>query len=47
MTAGSLVISITDSVAGISEANQKHIFHEIIQIEPEKLQAGGGSGFVK
>ena len=30
--------------AGISEEDQQRLFKEIIQFNPEKLQAGGGSG---
>ena len=30
--------------AGISAENQQRLFKEIIQFNPEKLQAGGGSG---
>lgn len=30
--------------AGISEENQKRLFNEIVQFNPEVLQAGGGSG---
>ena len=35
----------TTSGAGISEENQKKLFNEIVQFNPEKLQGGGGSGF--
>jgi hypothetical protein len=35
---------VTDSGAGISDENQKKLFKEIVQFNPEKLQAGGGSG---
>lgn len=41
---GKLVIVVTDTGAGISASNQKKLFNEIIQFNPEKLQAGGGSG---
>ena len=41
---GSLIIEIQDNGAGISIDNQAHLFHEIVQFDPEKLQAGGGSG---
>jgi signal transduction histidine kinase/CheY-like chemotaxis protein len=41
---GILVIEITDNGAGISRENQKRLFNEIVQFEPEKLQSGGGSG---
>ena len=30
---------------GISEANQKKLFHGVVQFDPEKNQGGGGSGF--
>ena len=42
---GTLHIHVTDSGAGISEENQKKLFNEIVQFNPEKLQGGGGSGF--
>ena len=42
---GMLRISVLDSGAGISPENQKRLFHEIVQFNPEILQAGGGSGF--
>ena len=41
---GELVIEIKDSGAGISEANQKKLFNEVVQFHPELLQNGGGSG---
>ena len=41
---GELVIEIKDSGAGISEANQKKLFNEVVQFNPELLQNGGGSG---
>ena len=41
---GELVVEIKDSGAGISEANQKRLFNEVIQFNPELLQNGGGSG---
>ena len=40
-----LYISVIDSGAGISTENQKKLFKEVIQFNPEKLQSGGGSGF--
>ena len=40
-----LVIEIQDSGAGISTENQSRLFKEIVQFNPEKLQACGGSGF--
>ena len=42
--AGELVIEIKDSGAGISEENQKRLFKEVVQFNPELLQNGGGSG---
>ena len=42
---GMLYISVIDSGAGISTENQKKLFKEVIQFNPEKLQSGGGSGF--
>jgi signal transduction histidine kinase/CheY-like chemotaxis protein len=42
--AGKLIIFVTDTGAGISEANQQRLFKEIVQFNPEVLQAGGGSG---
>ena len=41
---GRLVVEVLDSGAGISEENQRRLFHEVVQFSPEKLQAGGGSG---
>jgi signal transduction histidine kinase/CheY-like chemotaxis protein len=41
---GKLVIVVADTGAGISKENQKRLFTEIVQFNPEKLQAGGGSG---
>jgi signal transduction histidine kinase/CheY-like chemotaxis protein len=41
---GKLVIIVTDTGVGISTENQQRLFKEIIQFNPEKLQAGGGSG---
>ena len=42
---GQLVIIVTDSGPGISEANQQKLFRGVIQFDPEKNQGGGGSGF--
>ena len=42
---GRLVIVVTDSGPGISEANQQKLFRGVIQFDPEKNQGGGGSGF--
>ena len=44
LTEGSLVIEVTDTGAGISKENQKKLFNNIVQFNPEILQAGGGSG---
>ena len=41
---GKLRLSVTDSGCGISNANQVRLFKEIVQFNPELLQAGGGSG---
>jgi signal transduction histidine kinase/CheY-like chemotaxis protein len=41
---GKLVIVVSDTGVGISKENQSRLFKEIIQFNPEKLQAGGGSG---
>jgi Histidine kinase-, DNA gyrase B-, and HSP90-like ATPase len=42
---GCLEIVVSDSGAGISPENQKKLFKEVVQFNPEKLQGGGGSGF--
>jgi Histidine kinase-, DNA gyrase B-, and HSP90-like ATPase len=42
--AGKLRIVVTDTGAGISEVNQQRLFKEIVQFNPEVLQAGRGSG---
>ena len=39
-----LVIDFQDSGVGISAENQKRLFEEVVQFNPEKLQGGGGSG---
>ena len=39
-----LVIEVKDSGAGIKVEDQSRLFKEIVQFNPEKLQAGGGSG---
>ena len=44
LTEGSLVIEVSDTGAGISKENQKRLFTDIVQFNPEILQAGGGSG---
>ena len=41
---GQLVVVVTDTGVGISSENQCRLFQEIVQFNPEKLQAGGGSG---
>ena len=41
---GKLVISVYDSGAGISKENQQRLFKDVVQFNPEILQAGGGSG---
>ena len=41
---GKLVIVVADTGAGISPANQRRLFNEVVQFNPEVLQAGGGSG---
>ena len=41
---GNLVIEVTDNGSGISKENQTKLFTDIIQFNPEILQAGGGSG---
>jgi len=42
---GNLVVTVTDTGAGISKENQKLLFREGQQFDPHKLQGGGGSGF--
>ena len=44
LLSGTLVISVADSGAGMSEADQKRLFKEVVQFRPHELQAGGGSG---
>jgi signal transduction histidine kinase/ActR/RegA family two-component response regulator len=44
VTSGRLRIVVTDTGAGISQENQSRLFKEIVQFNPEVLQAGGGSG---
>jgi CheY-like chemotaxis protein len=43
-TRGKLQITVKDNGVGISPENQKRLFTEIVQFNPEVLQAGGGSG---
>jgi signal transduction histidine kinase/ActR/RegA family two-component response regulator len=44
VTSGRLRIVVTDTGAGISQENLVLLFKEIVQFNPEVLQAGGGSG---
>jgi signal transduction histidine kinase len=44
VTNGKLRIVVTDTGAGISEENLRRLFVEVVQFNPEVLQAGGGSG---
>ena len=39
-----LIIEVKDNGAGISEVNQRRLFKEVVQFNPELLQNGGGSG---
>ena len=41
---GALVISVKDTGAGMSLADQKRLFKEAVQFRPHELQGGGGSG---
>ena len=41
---GKLRIVVADTGVGISEENQARLFKEVVQFNPEVLQAGGGSG---
>jgi signal transduction histidine kinase/ActR/RegA family two-component response regulator len=43
-TDGTLLLEVSDTGAGISLENQKRLFTDIVQFNPEILQAGGGSG---
>jgi CheY-like chemotaxis protein/two-component sensor histidine kinase len=43
-TDGTLLLEVSDTGAGISPENQKRLFKDIVQFNPEILQAGGGSG---
>ena len=42
--AGTLLVSVTDSGAGLSNDNLKYLFKEGVQFNVNQLQAGGGSG---
>ena len=42
---GELLVVVTDHGVGISKENQKLLFQEGMQFDPENLQTGGGSGF--
>ena len=44
ITKGRLVIVVKDSGCGMVEKNYSRLFKEIVQFNPEVLQAGGGSG---
>ena len=44
LVSGVLIIEVRDSGAGISEENQRRLFKEVVQFNPELLQNGGGSG---
>ena len=44
-TLGTLKMVVTDSGAGISVENQADLFSKGLQIKPEILQSGAGSGF--
>jgi signal transduction histidine kinase/CheY-like chemotaxis protein len=37
-------VAVKDSGVGISPENQKKLFNSIVQFDPNRLQAGGGSG---
>eukprot|EP01042_Synura_sphagnicola_P001805 gene1805-2120_t len=41
---GDLVVEVTDTGVGIPEEARPRIFGQFFQLEPEKLQGGGGSG---
>ena len=41
---GTLVVKVTDSGAGLSKDNLKHLFKEGLQFHANQLQAGQGSG---
>jgi hypothetical protein len=44
VSSGSLVLSVTDTGAGMSPENLKQLFQEGVQFNANKLQAGQGSG---
>ena len=39
-----ITVTVKDTGIGITEANQKKLFHEFVQIDPEKNQGGKGTG---
>ncbi len=39
-----ITVTVSDTGIGISEDNQKKLFHEFVQIDPEKNQGGKGTG---
>jgi osomolarity two-component system sensor histidine kinase SLN1 len=41
---GTLQLEVIDTGAGMREEDQKRLFHEIVQFQPQILQNGGGSG---
>ena len=43
-TIGKLIITVKDSGTGMLEKDYSRLFKEIVQFNPEVLQAGGGSG---
>ena len=43
-TKGRLVIIVKDTGSGMIEKDYSRLFKEIVQFNPEVLQAGGGSG---
>ena len=44
LVCGKLILSVTDTGAGMSQDNLSHLFQEGVQFNPGKLQAGQGSG---
>ena len=43
-TCGKLIITVKDTGSGMKEEDYSRLFSEIVQFNPEVLQAGGGSG---